>query len=157
MRFYMVDRVQEICFGKYVEAVKCISMTDDVFNEHFPGYPIFPGSLILEGLAQLSGLFFEKSLADAGHTWKRAVLVMVNRFKIREMAFPGDRLVYRAESKSFYPEEYSVAKVTAFKEGKICAEGELVFGFIDIMDDDMKNITRDFFAFGMKDARIVEE
>jgi hypothetical protein len=73
------------------------------------------------------------------------------------MVFPGDRLVYRAESKSFYPEEYSVAKVTAFKEEKICAEGELVFGFIDIMDDDMKNITRDFFAFGMKDARIVEE
>ena len=102
MRFYLIDRITEIAPKKYVEGVKLVSMSDDVFNEHFPGYPVFPGSLILEGLAQMSGLFFEYCLRQEGVTDKRAVLTLVNRMKYRHLVIPGDCLHYRADVKAFY-------------------------------------------------------
>jgi len=66
MRFYLYDRVEEICYGRYMVAVKCITLADDVFDEHFPGHPIFPGSLIMEGLAQLGGALFELTMRERG-------------------------------------------------------------------------------------------
>ena len=74
MRFYLVDKVTEMCPGKYVEGYKCVSLSDDIFNEHFPGYPIFPGTLIIEGMAQLSGLFLEWCRTRAGYPPRRAAL-----------------------------------------------------------------------------------
>ncbi|MFP4469031.1 MAG: 3-hydroxyacyl-ACP dehydratase FabZ family protein, partial [Bacteroidales bacterium] len=92
MRFYLIDRINEVCPEQYIEAVKCVSMSEDVFNEHFPGFPVFPGSLILEGMAQMGGLFFEYCLSRRGLKEKRAALTIVNRMKYREMVRPGDRL-----------------------------------------------------------------
>ena len=155
MRFYLVDRIQEICLGKYVEGLKCISMSDDIFNEHFPGYPIFPGSLILEGLAQMSGLFFEYCLHKQGITGKRAALTMINRMKYRKVVIPGDRLNYRADVKMFYPEEYATVVVTATCEGKRCAEGELFFSFLDIMDEEMKMTNERLMSLAFRNARII--
>lgn len=66
MRFYLIDRITEVAPAKYVEGLKLVSMSDDVFDEHFPGYPVFPGSLILEGLAQMSGLFLNTASSKRG-------------------------------------------------------------------------------------------
>src|SRR3990172_4285121 len=122
MRFHMIDRIETICHEKYITAVKCISLSDDVFNEHFPGYPIFPGSLILEGLAQLGGSFFEITMKGQKIPVKRAVLSIVREFKLRKPAGPGDRLLYRADIVSIQ-DDYGVVKVSASLEGDICAEG----------------------------------
>lgn len=129
MRFHMIDRIEEICRWKFITAVKCISLSDDVFNEHFPGYPIFPGSLILEGLAQLGGSFFEIAMQERGTAGKRAVLTVVREFKIRKPAGPGDRLLYRAEIRSMQ-DEYGVVTVLATLDGEECARGELMFSFV---------------------------
>ncbi len=134
----MFDRIDQVCPGKYVEGVKCVSLSEDVFNEHFPGHPVFPGSLILEGLAQLSGVFFEYCMQNEGIPGKVAALSMINRMKYRRIVTPGDCLVYRAETKVFYPNEYGVAAVRATCQGKLCAEGELMFAFLDIMDDELR-------------------
>jgi 3-hydroxyacyl-[acyl-carrier-protein] dehydratase len=155
MRFYLVDRIEEACLGKYVEGLKCVSMSDDIFNEHFPGYPVFPGSLILEGLAQMSGLFFEYCLQKQGITNKRAALTMINRMKYRKIVIPGDCLRYRADVKMFYPEEYATVAVTATCEGKRCAEGELFFSFLDIMDDEMKKTNDRLMSLAFRNARII--
>jgi 3-hydroxyacyl-[acyl-carrier-protein] dehydratase len=155
MRFYMVDRIQEACLEKYVVGLKCISMSDDIFNEHFSGYPIFPGSLILEGLAQMSGLFFEYCLQKQGIAGKRAVLTMINRMKYRRVVVPGDCLSYRADVKMFYPQEYAIVVVTATCEGKRCAEGELFFSFLEIMDEEMKKTTDRLMALAFRNAKII--
>jgi len=155
MRFYLVDRIKEVCPEKYVEGIECITMSDDVFNEHFPGYPIFPGSLILEGLAQMTGLFFEFCIRQKGLPQKRAALTLINRMKYRRMIIPGDYLIYRAEVKMFYPDEYAVATVKATCEGELCAEGELFFGFLDIMDEDMKQMSNRLMDLAFKNAKIV--
>lgn len=154
MRFYLVDKVTRICPGKYVEGVKCVSLSDDIFNEHFPGCPIFPGSMMIEGLAQMSGAFFEWCRNDQGLPDRRAALTMVNRFKFRGIVAPGDRLVYRADVKCFYPDEYGVVRVKAVKDGKTCAEGELLFTFLDILDDRMKAVSDAVIRFASADAVI---
>lgn len=155
MRFYLIDRIDELCIGKYAQGIKCISMTEDVFNEHFPGYPIFPGSLILEGLAQLTGILFEYSLIQRGHSHKRAALTMVNKMKYRKITVPGDRLIYRSETQVFYPDEYAVAKVTATNDGGLVAQGELFFGFIDILDQGSKTSSRELMQMALKNTKII--
>jgi 3-hydroxyacyl-[acyl-carrier-protein] dehydratase len=130
-------------------------MTEDVFNEHFPGYPIFPGSLILEGLAQLSGILFEYSLIHGGHPHKRAALTLVKNMKYRRITVPGDKLIYRSEAEVFYPDEYAVAKVTATCDNTLYASGELFFGFIDILDQSMKENAQAFIQNALKNTRII--
>lgn len=155
MRFYMVDRITEICPEKYIEGTKLVSMSEDVFNEHFPGYPVFPGSLIMEGLAQISGLLFEYTIREKKLLPKRAALTMVNRMKYKQMVIPGDCICLRADVKVFYPNEYAVATVTAKVNGKICAVGELMFCFLDIMDDDMKKVTDKLMKLAFMHAKTV--
>lgn len=146
MRFYLVDRVDKIAAGQYIEGVKCISMSEDVFEHHFPENPIFPGSLIIEGLAQLSGFLLEYTLLEQGERHTRPAISMVNRMKFRKMVIPGDRLTYRGEIKVFHPNEYAAVKVTAEQEGQLYAEGELLFIFIDILDEEMAELSKKFMA-----------
>lgn len=155
MRFYQVDRVTEMSPGKYVEGVKCVSLDNDIFDEHFPGCPIFPGTLIIEGMAQLSGMFLEWSRKEMDCAPRRAALSLVQKMKFRDMVIPGDRLVYRAEVKCLYPDEYGAVKVTASREGRVCAEGELIFTFLDILDDGMQQVSDALLRFATRDAKII--
>ena len=56
MRWIWIDRFLEFRRGKSARAIKNLSLAEDIFADHFPGYPIMPGSLILEGLAQTGGI-----------------------------------------------------------------------------------------------------
>jgi 3-hydroxyacyl-[acyl-carrier-protein] dehydratase len=155
MRFHLIDRIEEISYGKYITAVKCVTLSDDVFNEHFPGYPVFPGSLILEGLAQLGGSFFEIMMDHEGKPVKRSILSIVNKMKFRKPAYPGDKLLYRAEIASIR-DDFGVVNVRAFIENEICAEGELTFTFMDIPDVALHNSRMELYKICMKNTRVVE-
>ncbi len=155
MRFHLIDRIEEICYGKYITAVKCITLADDVFNEHFPGYPVFPGTLILEGLAQLGGSFFELMMKNDGLPIKRCILSIVNKLKFRRPAQPGDRLLMRADLVSM-KDDYGVVKVKAEIEGEICAEGELTFVFMDIQNDTLTNSREELYDICMKNTKVIE-
>jgi 3-hydroxyacyl-[acyl-carrier-protein] dehydratase len=129
MRFHLIDRIDTFCSGEYITAVKCVSLADDVFNEHFPGYPIFPGSLIIEALAQLGGSLFELTMQREQKTGLCAILSIVNQFKLRRPVRPGDRMLLRADLVS-RREDYGVVKVVAEVDGELCATGELTFSFV---------------------------
>jgi 3-hydroxyacyl-[acyl-carrier-protein] dehydratase len=156
MRFHLIDRIDEICHGRYVVAVKCVSLADDVFDEHFPGYPIFPGTLILEGLAQLGGSFFEMTMRDKGLPVKCTVLSIVREFKIRKPAHPGDRLVYRAEILSMQ-EDFGVAAVQATIDDEPCAEGELMFTFIDLPNEKIRESREELYGIVTRQTRFVSD
>ncbi|HAK59830.1 MAG TPA: hypothetical protein DCO77_05530 [Nitrospiraceae bacterium] len=156
MRFHLIDRIETICHGKYITAVKCISLSEDVFNEHFPGYPLFPGSLILEGLAQLGGSFFEITMKERGLPVKRAVLTIVRQFKLRKPAGPGDRLLYRAEILSMQ-DEYGAVNVTAMLDGDICAEGELMFHFVTMPNDTIQQSREELYGIVTRLTKVVED
>lgn len=112
MRFYLIDRIEEICYGDYAMGVKSISLADNIFNKHFPG------SLIMEGAAQLSGPFLELARKHEGLPFRRSVLAIVNRFKFRKPAYPGDRLLYWLKLKAMR-EDYAVMAVKAHIEQKL--------------------------------------
>jgi len=155
MRFHLIDRIDKICYGKYIEGVKCITLADDVFNEHFPGYPVFPGTLIIEGLAQLSGSFFEMMMKHNELPTKRSVLSIVNYFKIKRPARPGDKLIYTASIETM-ADEYGVAKVKATVDGKLVANGELLFSFIEINDAKLQASREELYQICMADVEVIE-
>ncbi|MEQ9451847.1 MAG: 3-hydroxyacyl-ACP dehydratase FabZ [Pseudomonadales bacterium] len=90
--FLLVDRVTELVPGERVAGFKNITMNEGLFNGHFPGQPIFPGVLMLEAMAQVSGvLAFEtknKRPAD-GVTY---LFGGVEKARFRRPVIPGDRL-----------------------------------------------------------------
>ncbi len=154
MRFHLIDRIEEIRYNDYIIGVKCVTLADDVFNEHFPGYPVFPGSLILEGLAQLSGSFFELIMKKENKPIKHCILSIVNKLKFRRPVFPGDKTIMRADIVDM-KEDYGVAKVRAEIDGKTCAEGELTFVFMEIKDKNLYDSRIDLYNICMKNTKIL--
>jgi len=154
MRFHMIDRVEEICYGKYITAVKCVSLSNDVFDYHFPGNPVFPGTLIIEGLAQLSGMFLELTVNRGRPHRKLCIPTIVDKMKFRKTAQPGDRMDMRADMVSLR-DDYAVVKVNAGIDGETCTEGELTFAFFDARDEKLPRARLDVYEVYMKRAREV--
>jgi 3-hydroxyacyl-[acyl-carrier-protein] dehydratase len=151
VRFHLIDRIDEVVYNESITAVKCVALSDDVFDEHFPGHPVFPGSLILEGLAQLGGAFFELIMKREGKPVRQCVLSIVNRMKFRRPVYPGDRIVMRADLVS-YQDDFGVVSVRGEVDGGICAEGELTFMFLDRLDETLYNSRLELFRICMKHA-----
>jgi 3-hydroxymyristoyl/3-hydroxydecanoyl-(acyl carrier protein) dehydratase len=157
MRFHLIDRIEQIEYGRCIEAVKCVTLTDDVFNEHFPGFPVFPGSLILEGLAQLGGAFFEIMMKQKGLPVKRAVLVLVQQLKFKRPVTPGDKVRYRAELISMQ-EAYGAVRVRAqLESGEICSEGELLFSFLDVQNEALNKSRDEIYDIYTRNMKVVQE
>ena len=147
---------KNICYDKFIIGTKCITLADDVFNEHFPGYPIFPGSLVMEGLAQLAGSFFEIMMKEKKLIQKRSVMVIVNKMKFRKTAVPGDKLMMRADIDTMR-DDYGVAAVKAICDGELCVEGKLTFSFVDVPDKKLQESREEMYNICMKNVKVIED
>ena len=101
MRFLMIDKIIEWRIGESAKAVKNISLSEDFFDDHFPRKPIMPGVLILEGMAQLGGIILEETVKEKLGIEKKAIMTIIDKTKFRDIARPGDTLVYSATVQSF--------------------------------------------------------
>lgn len=97
MRFYLIDRVDEIIPGERARAVKNVAMSDDILRDHFPENPIFPGTLIVESLAQLGGFLVEATFNKNKKGVRRAVLAQIEKAKFHEPCRPGDQLQLKCQ------------------------------------------------------------
>jgi 3-hydroxyacyl-[acyl-carrier-protein] dehydratase len=123
----MVDRVTKTT-EKLIEGYKNVSSADIVFVGHFPEVPIFPGVLIIEALAQLSGLFL-MNLANKNNQLGEVqsligILTSVRNFKFIEIVKPGDRLNLKSVLKTQSGNCYNFNSF-AYVDNKEVAQGEI--------------------------------
>ena len=131
VRYLLLDRITELAPPSRAPAVKCVSLADDCFVDHFPGHPVMPGALLLESLAQLGGVLVEAALRLQGRNDLHALLTMVERAKFRQMVRPGDRLELEALAVTVR-EEGGVVRGFARVEGKLVADAELTFALAEV-------------------------
>nr|WP_321268682.1 3-hydroxyacyl-ACP dehydratase FabZ [uncultured Sulfurimonas sp.] len=96
--FLLLDRVTDITKNESLTGFKNVTIGDNVFQGHFPGHPIYPGVMILEGMAQAGGILAFKSMDDMTEEEaanKVVYFMSIDKAKFRAPVKPGDRLEYR--------------------------------------------------------------
>ncbi len=131
--FLLVDRVVKLDSGKSIEAYKNITITEQIFQGHFPEHPIYPGVMIIEGMAQAGGILAFKSMDEAGQndTKDKVVYFMsIDKAKFRNPIKPGDRLVYKLNVLKHKGAVW-VLEGKAYVDDKLAAEAELKAMIVD--------------------------
>lgn len=131
--FLLVDRVVEIVEGKSIKAYKNVSISEPVFEGHFPGHPIYPGVMIIEGMAQAGGvLAFKSSSKEAQEEAKDKVVyfMSIDKAKFRSPVRPGDRLEYHLEVLKHRGNIW-VLDAKAYVDDTLVAEAELKAMIVD--------------------------
>ena len=90
----LVDRITDLVPFKSATGIKCVTMNEPFFLGHFPGHPIMPGVLLLEGMAQVGGVAM---LYPAEHRGKIALFGGMENVKFKRPVVPGDTVVTKAE------------------------------------------------------------
>ena len=95
--FLMIDKVLDFKVGEYLTAIKNVSFNEPHFTGHFPEHPIMPGVLIIEALAQATGILAFKSEVGRPVTGQIYMLVGVDKVRFKRIVEPGDQLQIYAE------------------------------------------------------------
>lgn len=132
MRFYLVDRVEAWHPGEKAEGIKCLTMTEEYLEQHFPGWPVMPGVLLIESLAQLSGYLLGDTEAREGRKIL-AIMSMIERAKFRRMVRPGDQVRLTAKISS-RREDSAHVDVSAKVDGMAVCDARLLFTYWEPKD-----------------------
>ncbi|RSV40432.1 3-hydroxyacyl-[acyl-carrier-protein] dehydratase FabZ [Sphingomonas sp. ABOLE] len=118
----LVDRVEELILHKSIVAVKAVTINEAFFQGHFPGRPIMPGVLIVEALAQASGVLAVESM-ELGGSGKLVYFMAIDNVKFRKPVEPGVLLKLHVE---FVQKRSRVSKFAgkALIDGEVAAECE---------------------------------
>jgi 3-hydroxyacyl-[acyl-carrier-protein] dehydratase len=120
MRFVFVDRIVKLDVPRRIETSKHVSGLDDVFADHFPGYPVLPGALVVEAFAQACQLLIalSREFSEVGR------LRRLSRVALRHPVRPGDQLAIRCERRS---DDGWVLDATAMVESRRVAAATLQY------------------------------
>lgn len=121
--FLLIDRVLELDPGKSITAIKNITANEPFFQGHFPEFPVMPGVLQIEALAQAGAVM---ALMMPGNEGKGALLTGVDGFRFRRQVVPGDTLTLKVKV-TRYRSGYGKAEAVATVDGEVTAEGEISY------------------------------
>ena len=122
--FLLVDRITEVKEGEFVEGYLNISITNQVFQGHFPGHPIYPGVLIIEGMAQTGAILPFTVLNKDELNDKVVYFMSIDKAKFRKPVLPGDKLVYKVSTIKHRGKIWQL-KGEAYVDGELVSEAEL--------------------------------
>ena len=120
----LVDRVIQFESGKSLTAIKNVTINEPFFNGHFPEQPIMPGVLIIEAMAQATGLLGFRTMGEEPQTDTLYILVGVDKVKFKQQVVPGDQLVLHAELLR-HKGKLWIFKTEARVDGKVAASAEI--------------------------------
>jgi len=149
MRWLWIDRFVAFESGRSATAVKALSAAEDHFADHFPGYPVMPAALILEGLAQTGGIL----VGEARGVKEKVVLAKVPAATFHRDALAGELLTYTAEVVDLR-DEGAVIKGRVTSGPDLVCEGEIFFAHLD-QNRAKQTFGDDNFVFGGELTRLL--
>lgn len=151
MRWFWIDRYLEFTAGVEATAVKAVTLAEEHLHDHFPGFPVMPNSLILEGLAQTGGLL----VAQQHDFMRNVVLAKVSKAQFHRPAMPGDTLRYHAKIESLKLEGASVS-LTSHVGDVLQAEASVFFAYVDDIAGGQQLFPEELFADWLRMLRLFE-
>jgi 3-hydroxyacyl-[acyl-carrier-protein] dehydratase len=131
--FLLVDKITELTENESLVGYKNVTIGEQIFQGHFPGHPIYPGVMILEGMAQAGGILAFKSMGDLTEEEvanKVVYFMSIDKAKFRSPVKPGDRLEYRI-SVIKHKGNIWVLDGKAYVDGQLASEAELKAMIVD--------------------------
>lgn len=125
--FLLVDKIIEVEGDTRIKGVKNVTFNEQFFQGHFPGTPVMPGVLIVEAMAQVSGVLFAQRLE---HTGKLAMFLSMDNVKFRRAVVPGDQLILIAETVRLR-RRTAHCRCLAMVGDTVAAEAEIKFMLVD--------------------------
>ena len=125
--FLLVDKVLEVVPGERAKAIKNVTINEPFFQGHFPGFPIMPGVLIVEAMAQVGALAILSMEENKG---KLALFTGIDNLRFKRQVVPGDTLTLELEitkMRGLVGKGWGTATV----DGKVVAAGELMFALTE--------------------------
>jgi len=126
VRWYWIDRFEKFVAGVEAVTIKNVTLSEEPLDDYLPGYPHYPHTLIIEGMAQTGGLL----LSQLSDFTKKVVLAKVSKAEFHEIARPGDQLRLTAKLLSHQPDG-AIVEGRVEVNGKPQAELELTFAILD--------------------------
>ncbi|MFK7777511.1 MAG: 3-hydroxyacyl-ACP dehydratase FabZ family protein [Gimesia sp.] len=144
MRWFWIDRFIEFEHGTSAKSVKNVTLAEEHLHDHFPGFPVMPGSLMIEGMAQTGGIL----LGEINDFADIVILAKVPQMTFHSWACPGDQLIYSAKITNA-GEDGGAVDVTAKVGDRLVAEGSIIFVHLDQNDSEFGAIDQKNFVFSM--------
>jgi 3-hydroxyacyl-[acyl-carrier-protein] dehydratase len=126
MRWIWIDRFVEFRRGESARAVKQLSLAEDLFEYHFPDYPVMPASLLLEGLAQTGGIL----VGEVNDFREKVILAKITKARFTREALAGEAVVFETTVQYVRPEGASVSG-RVLVDGVPIGEAEITFAHLD--------------------------
>ena len=126
--FVMVDRILEYEEGKYITGLKNVTLNEPFFQGHFPGEPVMPGVLILEGMAQVGAILAYKSIEGTIGS-KLVYFAGLDGVRFRKVVQPGDQVIFKLEIIKLRS-KLSKMSGKAYVDEQLVAEAELMASFV---------------------------
>ena len=123
--FLLVDRVVECVPGERICAIKNVSFNEPFFQGHFPGRPLMPGVLIIEAMAQATGILTYETAGGSGHEDVIYYFVGIDKARFKRPVEPGDQLLLRAQLLKRRQQVWRFA-ASAHVGEELCSEAELM-------------------------------
>ncbi|HSC46904.1 MAG TPA: 3-hydroxyacyl-ACP dehydratase FabZ [Gammaproteobacteria bacterium] len=123
--FLLIDRVVECTPGESLTALKNVTINEPFFPGHFPHHPVMPGVLILEAMAQATGLLAFATIGHAPSADELYYFVGIDKARFREPVEPGDQLFFKVRVLASKRGIWKFAG-TAEVDGRVAAEAELM-------------------------------
>jgi 3-hydroxyacyl-[acyl-carrier-protein] dehydratase len=129
--FLLVDRVLECESGKRIKAVKNVTLNEPFFQGHFPGYPVMPGVLVIEAMAQVSAILAYVTRGERHDAKSLLFFAGIDGARFKRPVFPGDQLVLEAVELNVVRSVFKFA-AKASVDGELVAEAQLMAAVRDV-------------------------